>query len=49
MLMQGLELPTPRPCATSTLPPAMDRPTSPPPLLVEPFEFYEPVDTYGQA
>ena len=49
MLLQGLELPNPRPCATSTLPPVLERPTSPPPLPVEPFEFYEPMDTYGQA
>ena len=49
MLMQGLELPSPRLCATSTLPPVMEQPTSPPPLPVEPFEFHEPVDTYGPA
>ena len=49
MLMQGLVLPNPRPCAASPLPSVMERPTSPPPLPVEPFEFHEPVDTYGQA
>lgn len=49
MLMQGLELLNPRPCATFTLLPVMKWPISPPPLPVEPFKFYEPVDTYGQA
>ena len=49
MLMQGLVLPNPRPCAASPLIPVMERPTSSPPLPVEPFEFHEPVDTYGQA
>ena len=48
MLMQGLTLPNPRPCTTS-LPPAMERHFSPPPSPVEPFEFFEPVDTCGQA
>ena len=49
MLMQGLVLPNSTPCAASPLPSVMERPTSPPPLPVEPFEFHEPVDTYGQA
>ena len=49
MLMQGLVLPNPRPCAASPLPPVMEWLTSPPPLPVEPFEFHKPVDTYGQA
>lgn len=35
MLMQGLELLNPRPCATFTLLPIMERPTSHPPLPVE--------------
>ena len=49
MLMQGLTLPNPRPCASSSLPPAMQWPFSPPPSPVEPFEFFEPVDTCGQV
>lgn len=49
MLMQGLALPSPRPCSLSNLPPAMEQPSSPPPPPVDPFEFHEPIDTYGQA
>ena len=40
MLMQGLTLPNPRPCISSSLPPTMERPFSPPPSPVEPFEFF---------
>jgi len=47
--MQGLKLPNPRPCLSSSLPPVMELPSSPPLPPVEPFEFHEPVDTYGQA
>ena len=49
MLMQGLTLPNPRPCTTPSLPPAMEWPFSPPPSPVEPFKFFEPLDTCGQA
>ena len=49
MLMQGLTLPDPRPCTSSSLPPTMEWPFSPPPSPVEPFEFFEPVHTCGQA
>ena len=49
MLMQGLELPCPRPCSSLQLPPTIDRPSSPPPFPFEPFVFEEPEDTYGQA
>ena len=49
MLMQGLTLPDPRPCTSSSLPPTMERPFSPSPSPVEPFEFFEPVHTCGQA
>ena len=49
MLMQGLTLLNSRPCTSSSLPPAMERPFSPPPSPVKPFEFFEPVDTCGQA
>ena len=49
ILMQGLTLPNPRPCTSSSLLPAMEQPFSPPPSLVEPFEIFEPVDTCGQA
>ena len=49
MLMQGIDLPTPRLCTSSGLPPVMKQPSSPPPSPVEPYDFYEPVDTYGQA
>ena len=49
MLMQGLVLPTPRPCSSSSLLPAIEQRSSPPPPPVEPFEFHEPADTYGLA
>ena len=48
MLMQGLDLPTPRLCTSSELLPVMEQPSSPPPP-VELYNFYEPVDRYGQA
>ena len=46
MLMQGLELPHPRPCSLLQLPPTINRPSSPPPSPVHPLE---PKDTYGQV
>lgn len=49
MLMQGLELPHPRPCSLLQLPPTINRPSSPPPSPVHPLVFEEPKDTYGQA
>ena len=49
VLMQGLTLPNHRPCTSSSLPSAMERPFTPPPSPVEPFEFFEPVDMCGQA
>ena len=49
MLMQGLALPTPRPCSSLSFLPAMEQPSSLPPPPAEPFEFHEPIDTYGLA
>ena len=46
MLMQGLALPTPRPCSSLSFLPAMEQPSSLPPPPAEPFE---PIDTYGLA
>ena len=46
--MQGLRLPSLRPCTSSSLPHAMERSFSPPPSLVEPFQIFEPVDTCGK-
>ena len=40
ILMQGLTLPNSRPCTSSSLPPAMERPFSPPPSPVKPFEYF---------
>ena len=37
MLMQGLALPTPRQCSSSSLRPAMEQPSSPPPPPVDRF------------
>ena len=49
MLLQGLTLPTPNTCAAANLPPALEQPSSPPSSPVEPFQFIEPEDTYGQV
>ena len=48
MLLQGLTLPMPSICAAANLPPALEQPSSPPSPPVEPFQFMEPEDTYGQ-
>ena len=49
--MQGLELPTPSICSSSSLPPSATRPSLPPPLppLSHQHLFVEPEDTTGQA
>lgn len=49
MLMQGLSLPSPSVCATQPLPPARQRPSSPPPTPTDPHPFHEPEDTTGRA
>ena len=49
MLMQGLELPFPNLCSSTSLPPAQNLPTTPPPLTNDPHPFPEPPDTMGQA
>ena len=47
--MQGLELPTPSACSSSSLPPGATRPMLPPPLPPLSHVFVEPEDTTGQA
>jgi len=49
--MQGLELPIPNTCSSSSLPPSATCPSSPPPLppLSHQHVFVEPEDTTGQA
>lgn len=49
--MQGLKLPTPSICSSSSLPPSATRPMLPPPLppLCHQHVFVEPEDTTGQA
>lgn len=49
--MQGLELPAPSICSSSSLPPSVTRPSLPPPLppLSHQHVFVEPEDTTGQA
>ena len=49
MLLQGLTLPMPSICAAANLPPALEQLSSPPSPPVEPFQFIEPEDTYGQV
>lgn len=49
MLLQGLTLPTPNTCAAANLPPALEQTSSPASSPVEPFQFIEPEDTYGQV
>ena len=49
MLMQGLPLPSPGACTAQPLPPARQRPSSPPPTPTHPYTFYEPEDTTGRA
>ena len=48
MLIQGLPLPSPSVCAAQPLPPARQRPSSPPPTPTHPHTFYEPEDTTGR-
>ena len=48
MLLQGLTLPTPNVCAATSLLPILERPSSPSPPPIEPFQFVEPEDTYGR-
>ena len=49
MLMQGLSLPSPSLCAPQPLPPARQRPSSPPLAPTHPHPFHEPEDTTGRA
>ena len=49
MFMQVVALPNPRPCLSSNLLPATKQLSSPALPREEPFEFHEPIDTYGLA
>ena len=49
MLMQGLPLPSPSVCTPKPLPPAKQRPSSPPLTPTNPHVFHEPADTSGRA
>ena len=49
MLMQGLELPFPNLCSSTSLLPAQHLPTTPPPPTDDPYPFPEPPNTMGQA
>lgn len=49
LLLQGLSLPSPSACSSSTLPPPQARPVVPPPPPDQPHSFPDPEDTLGQA
>ena len=49
LLMHGLSIPSHRVCSATPLPTAQLRPTSPPPLPVQPLLYLEVEDTVGEA